>query len=141
MKKIELTELQLDDSIFISRFVLDDEIQNIFKLSDQPTRILPYPNNFHNAVTYELSNKKNFYFRTVYGFLDWLRDIGGLYGAIYGICFAIVFTIQFQGQNMFLMTEMFTVPQDENLSLSSRRKRRLSRGPSNLREIHSTNNV
>ena len=64
---------------------------------------------FHNAVTYELSNTKNIYYRTVYGFLDWLRDIGGLYGSIYAICFGIVLVFQFQGQNMFLMTEMFTV--------------------------------
>lgn len=78
-----------------------------------PTRILPYTNAFHNAVTYELSSRKHIYYRTVYGFLDWLRDIGGLYGSIYAICFGVVFIFQFQGQNMFLMTEMFTVEKEE----------------------------
>ena len=43
----------------------------------------------------------------MYNFLDWLRDIGGLYGAVSAICIAMVFIFQFKGVNMFIMTEMF----------------------------------
>ena len=49
-------------------------------------------------------------FRTVYNFMDWLTDIGGLYGAIYAICLGVVGISQFQGANMLLMTELFGKP-------------------------------
>ena len=64
--------------------------ENIFKFGDSPTRTIPYHNNFHNAVTYELSDTHNTYFRQVYGLLDWLRDIGGLYGALSAIGIGLV---------------------------------------------------
>ena len=60
-------------------------------------------------MTYELSDTQTVFSRQVYGFLDWLRDIGGLYGAIYAICYGLVFIFQFRGQMIFLMTEMFAV--------------------------------
>ena len=56
---------------------------------------MPYKRKFVNAVTYELSNSHQIIYREVYGFLDWLRDIGGLYGAIYAICFGLVSIFQF----------------------------------------------
>lgn len=103
-----MSELILYDSVFLSGDVLGDR-DNIFKMEDKPTRILPYKNDIHNAVTYEMSHTKNIYQRQVYGVLDWLRDIGGLYGSLSAICIGIVFVFQFQGTNMFLMTEMFAV--------------------------------
>ena len=68
---------------------------------------MPYLNDFHNAVTYELSPTNQIFYRTVYNFFDWLTDIGGLYGAIFAICYGFVKVCQFQGHYMFLMTEMF----------------------------------
>ena len=72
--------------------------------------MLPYKNNFSNAVTYELSHTKDVYYRQVYGVLDWLRDIGGLYGSLSAICIGAVFIFQFRSANMFLMTELFSAP-------------------------------
>ena len=73
-------------------------------------RFLPYKNDFHNAITYEMSDINQIYYRDVYGILDWLRDIGGLYGAIGGISLAAVLIFQFQGPVIFTMTDMFSVP-------------------------------
>ena len=111
----------------------------IFKYIDHPTRFLPYNNTFHNAVTYELSNANVTLTRSVYGILDWLRDIGGLWGALYAICVGLVAIIHFQGTNMFLMTEMFSVPQTDRESnpkeVEDKRRQETMRG------IQSRNNV
>ena len=45
-------------------------------------RTLPYKNQYWNAITYELSLTRLEYTRTVYSFMDFLRDLGGLFGAI-----------------------------------------------------------
>jgi len=44
--------------------------------------------------------------------LDWLRDIGGLFGALSGISGALVLAFQFQGGYMFVMSELFSAPQE-----------------------------
>lgn len=47
-----------------------------------PTRQMPYSNTFHNAITYEMSLNSNVYLRRVYSILDFVSDLGGLFGAI-----------------------------------------------------------
>ena len=42
VKQIQLTELELDDNIFVSRGILNSDVHQIFKMQDMPTRILPY---------------------------------------------------------------------------------------------------
>ena len=106
VKSIHLSDLELNDSIYDPGSVLVDR-EKIFNFQTEPTRFLPYKNKFHNAVTYELSDTNHVYYRSVYTFLDWLRDIGGLYGSISAFCIAIVFIVQFQGQNMYLMAKLY----------------------------------
>ena len=53
-----------------------------FDIEITQTRTLPYKNQFWNAITYELSLTREKYTRTVYGFFDFLRDLGGLFSAI-----------------------------------------------------------
>ena len=77
-----------------------------------------------NAITYELSTSKSVYYRQVYAVLDWLRDIGGLYGALSGICIALVFAFQFRSSNMFLMTELFSAPLEDRVD---KRKEKLQK--------------
>ena len=60
-------------------------------------------------------------FRTVYNFMNWLTDIGGLYGAIYAICLGVVSISQFQGANMLLMTELFGKPSTAPAGRNSKR--------------------
>ena len=46
------------------------------------TRQVPYKNNYWNVITYEMSLQRNEFTRIVYGFLDFLRDLGGLFSAL-----------------------------------------------------------
>ncbi len=80
--------------------LLNDSIINMGSLQTEkafgyltkrdPSRELPYLNNFHNSITYEMSLDQTKYFRRVYGILDFLADMGGLFGAISPVCFSIV---------------------------------------------------
>ena len=54
-----------------------------FEIETTATRTLPYKNLIWNAITYEMSNTRQEFTRTVYGFLDLLRDLGGLFAAIH----------------------------------------------------------
>ena len=90
VKEIQLADLELNDSIFDAGSLITEH-DGIFTFHERPTRILPYQNLFHNSVTFELSDTRTIFYRTVYSFLDWLRDLGGLYGAISAICIAMVF--------------------------------------------------
>ena len=69
-------------------------------------RILPYQNSMWNAITFELSRTRIEYTRTVYSTLDFLGDIGGLFGALGPMFFIGVKVLQFKGLYMFLMSDM-----------------------------------
>ena len=47
------------------------------------------------------------YVRQVYTFLEWLADIGGLFGALGPICMIFVKIFQLQASYQFVMAEMF----------------------------------
>ena len=103
MSELKLSDERFDDGILVER-------DSIFNFNDKPTRVLPYQNMFHSAVTFELSDINQVYYRQVYGIFDWLRDIGGLYGAVGGFSMALIAIFQFQGPVMFTMTDLFAVP-------------------------------
>ena len=66
----------------------DDEIG--FETIQAPSRIMPYKNQFQNAVTFEMSLSQIEYKRRVYNFLDFLSDLGGLFGTLGPFCALIV---------------------------------------------------
>ena len=103
MSELKLSDERFDDGILV-------ESDTIFNQYDKPTRVLPYKNMFQTAVTFELSDVNQIYYRQVYGIFDWLRDIGGLYGALAGFSLALIAIFQFQGPVMFTMTDLFAVP-------------------------------
>ena len=43
---------------------------------------MPYVNSFSNAITYEMSLNNKVYARRVYSSLDFVSDLGGLFGAL-----------------------------------------------------------
>ena len=63
---------------------------NGFFLETMSLRALPYANMFHNTITFELSLSEMQYRRHVYSILDFVGDIGGLYGALFPICTILV---------------------------------------------------
>ena len=93
VKTVQLADLELSDSPVSSSLQIDTIV--VFKIDQDLTRVMPYEKSFQTAVTYELSHKRQVYYRQVYGLLDWLRDIGGLFGALSGISIALVLIFQF----------------------------------------------
>ena len=61
-----------------------------FDIKVHQKRFLPYKNMFWNTITYEVSLDRKEYFRKVYGTLDFIRDIGGLFAGIATIFSPIV---------------------------------------------------
>ena len=91
--RVNVGSLLIDNVMGFDRFVA-------------PSRILPYKNKMHNSITYEMSLSRVEYTRTVYGSLDFLRDIGGLFAAL-GPFFGIIVTIfQYRGSYLNLMSDM-----------------------------------
>ena len=63
VKEIQVATLELYDSV-VDFGSLNTIEKNIFKVSNNPTRVLPYRNlNIQNSVTYELSNTRTIYYR------------------------------------------------------------------------------
>ena len=85
--------------------LLLDEVMGFDKYQ-APSRILPYKNKFWNSITYEMSLSQVEFTRTVYSFLDFMRDIGGLLAAL-GPFFGIIVTVfQYRGSYLRLMKDM-----------------------------------
>ena len=68
-------------------------------------RVLPYANNLWNAITYEISLNRIQLNRKVYGFLDFLGDIGGLMAGLGSIFLPIVYSLTYRGENYMLMDD------------------------------------
>ena len=56
-----------------------------------------------NSITYELSMSKMEFTRSVYGLLDFLADLGGLFAAMGPLCKIFTLSFQYRGVNMLLM--------------------------------------
>ena len=56
-----------------------------------------------NAITYELSMSKMEFTRSVYGLLDYVADLGGLFASIGSFCKIFTLSFQYRGVNMLLM--------------------------------------
>ena len=78
-----------------------------YEVEREPSRELPYLNNFWNAITYEVSLTQIKYFRRVYTVFDFLADLGGLFGALTPIFTAIVFCVQYRSSYQFVMADVF----------------------------------
>ena len=67
---------------------------------------MPYDNLFLNALTFEISMSQIEFKRTVYSFLDFLSDLGGLFGVVSPFCALIVTLFQYRGSYLRLMKDM-----------------------------------
>lgn len=88
-KIITRSDVQLGDNIY-NIAGLFDERQDAYFVEDGVPRILPYLNRFQNSITFELSLTERSIIRTVYTFLDLLKDVGGLFGALAPLCTLLV---------------------------------------------------
>lgn len=84
---------------------------NGFEAEVTSSRILPYKTQMWNSITYELSQTRHEYTRTVYSMLDFLGDIGGLFSALGPLCGVIVTAFQYRGSYMYLASTMLKNPE------------------------------
>ena len=61
-----------------------------------------------NSVTFEMNMTKKIYLRSVYSSLDFVSDIGGLFGALMPLFTAILTTFNFYASYQFIMHDLFT---------------------------------
>ena len=66
-----------------------------------------YKNRIWNGVTYEISLTSRRYFRRVYSIMDFLSDMGGLFGALGSIFLALAIGMNYFGSYQFVMAELF----------------------------------
>ena len=69
---------------------------------------MEYPNDFYNAVTFELSFIHRNYYRQVYNNLDLLADVGGLFSALKVPFIAVLIVFNFYNSYQFVMMDNFT---------------------------------
>ena len=101
-QKIDLNDYKFN----VGNLLLDQEVGFNTRISNQ--RILPYENTMHNSVTYEISMTRNRYLRTVYSFLDFLRDLGGLFSSLTPLCGVLVSILQYRGSYMYIASQMLS---------------------------------
>ena len=74
-----------------------------FSINLSWTRSLAAKSRAQNAITYELSMSRTEFTRSVYGLLDFMADLGGLFAAIGPLCKIFILSFQYRGVNMLLM--------------------------------------
>ena len=79
-----------------------------------------YNNKIWNGVTYEMSLSSNRYFRRVYGVMDFLSEMGGLFSIFASLSLAIVCGINYFGSYHFVMAELFYDRFSRNLTKPSK---------------------
>ena len=61
------------------------ELETIFKITEEPSRVLPYARPFQIAVTFEIDSTKYEIIRLEFSLFDWLSAIGGLSSIILAV--------------------------------------------------------
>ena len=100
----------------------DNEIG--FETFQKPSRIMPYPNKFQNAITFEMSLSQIELLRKVYNFLDFLSDLGGLFSTLGPFCGIIVTIFQYRGSYLRLMKDMGEAEESYNKTRNFSKKKR-----------------
>ena len=97
---------ELYDS-YMSVASLDEELNDGHVIDQWPSRNMGYNNRIQNGVTYEISLTSKRYFRRVYSIMDFMSEMGGLFGAIGSIFLATIIGLNYFGSYQFLMAELF----------------------------------
>ena len=64
-------------------------------------------------MTFELSLNQKQYFRRVYSLLDFLSDVGGLYGALSPFCMLLIVMVNFNNSYQYIMGDLFYQSNDD----------------------------
>ena len=104
--KIQRTELEFDDNYWniAGLFTIFDAG---FQLLKMPTRTIPYDNTMLTTITFEMFLSKRIYYRSVYSSLDFISDIGGLFGAVSPLVMGFLTIMNFYAGYQFLLNDLF----------------------------------
>ena len=68
---------------------------------------MPYTNRMQNAITFEMNLSKKIFYRSVYSSLDFISDIGGLFGAVSPLVMGLLTIMNFYASYQDLMNDLF----------------------------------
>lgn len=134
VNKIKRQATELYDS-YISLGSITIERESGFEIERSFSREMPYPNNFQNAITYELSITQRHNLRQVYSLFDFLADIGGFFSTIGALCVAMVSVFQYYGPYQFLMAGLFFSRKDNDEN-KNKKKPEVNKVPEQAIKIH-----
>ena len=79
----------------------------MFTTEQGAVRPYEFPDQVHLAISYEMELNKESIERTVYTFLDWLGDVGGLMGILFDIGGFFLIFVTGNGLNYLLLSSLF----------------------------------
>ena len=113
---IQMTELDLNDKI--TSLVADSDMYRLFSVVPGPLRMYDFDDDVQLAITYEFKRDLQVIRRKVYGFLDWMGDIGGLAGALHATFTAAIIVFQYKAVISYVSNHVFLIRDgDENDSM------------------------
>ena len=115
---MEVSELDLNDRIF--SVGLDKELFRTFKVRDGPLRMYDFPDNVQMAITYEFSRDLTVTRRKVYGFLDFMGDLGGLAGALHASLSAAIIILQYRAAMSYVSNHLYLIKDGDELDSTSK---------------------
>ena len=80
---------------------------NIFTTVQMFSRAYEFPDRVHLSISYEMDLNLHVAERTVYTFLDWLGDVGGLMGILFDFGGLIVMCLVGNALSYMLIKEVF----------------------------------
>ena len=60
------------------------------------------------GVVFEMNHDLKTYQRTIYSFLEWLSEIGGLYGALYAIFSVLLKLISYRAIDYYIVGQLYS---------------------------------
>ena len=81
----------------------------MFKVTDGPMRMYDFPDNVQMAITYEFSRDLTVTRRKVYGFLDFLGDLGGLASSLHAGLTALIILLQYRAAMSYVSNHTYLI--------------------------------
>ena len=115
---INVSELDLNDRIF--SIGLDKETFRTFKVTDGPLRMYDFRDNVQMAVTYEFSRDLTVTRRKVYGFLDFMGDLGGLASSLHASLSLTIIILQYRAAMSYVSNHTYLIQDGDELDSVSK---------------------
>ena len=81
----------------------------VYNVVPGPLRMYDFDDTVQLAITYEFARDLQLIRRKVYGFLDWMGDIGGLAGALHATFTAAIIIFQYKAVINYVSNHVFLI--------------------------------